>query len=297
LKAKLTLVTIGTILSALLIVGLGSLEVSGWSNGGYSGNPLHPDYGTHDWIAQHALDFLPAQEKQFYAANLESYLYGTELPDNAQAPDGVGDTSKHHIYFNSNGSLQDDSAAVRAEQEYVNAQNAFGAGNLSAVSEHLGMVAHYISDVSVFGHVMGASTPWGSEKHHSDYEDYVLTKTTSYDSPFNSFLIFDGNLTFVSAQTTAIAVARDTTFDANRGLTCIWMDQNYNWSSPIFTNRVGESLNLATNSVADVLHTFYLETVNVTPEFPFYSITVLTLLMVVCLITVFFVKKCRSRNN
>jgi hypothetical protein len=144
---------------------------------------------------------------------------------------------------------------------------------------------------------MGVSTPWGAEKHHSDYEDYVLTKTTSYNSPFNSFLIFDGNLTFVSAQTTAIAVARDTTFDANRGLTCIWMDQNYNWSSPIFTNRVGESLNLATNSVADVLHTFYLETVNVTPEFPFYSITVLTLLMVVCLITVFFVKKYRSRNN
>jgi hypothetical protein len=295
LKAKLTLVTIGTILSALLLIGLGSSEVSGWSNGGYSDNQLNPDYGTHDWIAQHAIDFLPAQEKQFYTANLESYLYGTELPDNAQAPDGVGDTGKHHIYFSSDGVLQDDSAAVRAEQEYVNAQRAFGSGNLSAVSEHLGMVAHYISDVSVFGHVMGASTPWGSEKHHSDYENYILTKTNIYNGTFNSFLIFDGNLTFVSAQNAAIAVARDTTFDPNGGLTCTWMDQNYNWSSSIFANRVGESLNFATNSVADVLHTFYIETVNVTPEFPSSNLTGLTLLMIVCMLIVFSVRKFRLK--
>ena len=176
LKIKSKLIVIAVILVPILIVGLGSLEVSGWSNGGYSNTPLNPDYGTHDWIAQHALDFLPAEEKQFYAANLESYLYGTELPDNSQTPDGVGDTGKHHIYFGSDGSLQDNSAAVRAEQEYVNAQRAFGVGNFSAVSEHLGMVTHYISDVSVFGHVMGTPTSWGTEEHHSDYEDYVLRR-------------------------------------------------------------------------------------------------------------------------
>jgi hypothetical protein len=293
LKTTSKLLAMGIILIPLLTVSLGSLKVSGWSNGGYSDNSLHPDYGTHDWIAQHAIDFLPPKEKQFYTANLESYLYGTELPDNAQTPDGVGDTGKHHIYFSSDGSLQDDSAAVRAEQEYVNAQKAFGAGNLSAVAEHLGMVTHYVSDVSVFGHVMGVPTPWGAEKHHSDYEDHVLTKTNSYNSTFNSFLVFDGNLSIVSAQTAAIAVARDTTFDANNGLGCTWMDVNYNWSSPIFTNRVGESLNLATNSVADVLHTFYLETVNVTPEFPSSSLMILTLLMVICLITVFSLRRFR----
>ncbi len=35
------------------------------SNGGYSDDPANPDYGTHDWIAQHALDLLPAHERQY----------------------------------------------------------------------------------------------------------------------------------------------------------------------------------------------------------------------------------------
>jgi hypothetical protein len=284
---------IAFILIPLLIVGLSSREVSGWGNGGYSADPLHPDYGTHDWIAQHALDFLPSEEKQFYGANLESYLYGTELPDNSQASDGIGDTGKHHIYFGSNGSLTDDSAAERAEQEYVNSQRAFGLGNFSAVAEHLGMMAHYISDVSVFGHVMGVSTSWGAEEHHGDYEEYLTTRMISYNSTFNSLLVFDGNLSLISAKTAAIADARDTTFDAGVGLNCTWMDQNYNWSSSLFANRVGESLNLAVNSVADVLHTFYLETVNVTPEFPPFSLVSIAWLVMVTAVFVFSARRHR----
>src|SRR5512134_2582410 len=70
-----------------------------WSNGGYSVNPTSPAYGTHDWIAHHALDWLSTQQKQFIVNNFASYLYGTELPDNGNAPDGIGDTTKHHVYF------------------------------------------------------------------------------------------------------------------------------------------------------------------------------------------------------
>jgi hypothetical protein len=92
-----------------------------WSNNGYSDNPAQPKYGTHDWIAQHALDYLPTQEKKFITDNLPAYLYGTELPDNNQATDGIGDTVKHHIYFYANGSLQDGAAAQRASEEYQKA--------------------------------------------------------------------------------------------------------------------------------------------------------------------------------
>src|SRR4030066_249100 len=91
------------ILSLLLLASLGASGVSGWSNGGYSANPASPDYGTHDWIAEHALDWLPQQEKQFILDNKAAYLYGTELPDNNKAADGIGDTTKHHIYFLANG--------------------------------------------------------------------------------------------------------------------------------------------------------------------------------------------------
>ena len=126
-------------LAAFLTASANCTRVSAWSNGGYSADPAHPDYGTHDWIAQHALDWLPSEEKQFFTDNLASYLYGTELPDNSQAPDGVGDTGKHHVYFYANGSLQDASAADRARDEYVNAEHFFSVGNLSEAAKHLGM--------------------------------------------------------------------------------------------------------------------------------------------------------------
>jgi hypothetical protein len=250
-------------------------QVSAWSNGGYSGDPTNPAYGTHDWIAQHAMEWLPAPEKQFFIDNLASYLYGTELPDNSNTSDGVGDTAKHHVYFFANGSLQDDASAARAKTEYVNAQKALASGNFTLTAEDLGMVAHYVSDVAVFGHVMGAATAWSAETHHGDYEDYVLARTDSYSGDnFNIYLVFDGNLTVTEAYDAAVTIARDTTFDAAAGLNCIWMDQNYNWSNNQFKSRAGQSLNLAVNEVADVMHTFYVEslvpapTSSVTPISP-----------------------------
>jgi hypothetical protein len=247
----------------------GATAVSGWSNGGYSANPSNPDYGTHDWIAEHALDWLPLQEKQFLLDNKASYLYGTELPDNNQAPDGIGDTTKHHVYFFANGSVQDDAAADRATAEYVNAVHFFNAGNLSEAAKRLGMVAHYIADMAVFGHVMGAATAWGAEAHHSDYEQYVLTRTDNYADEFNVFLAFDGNLGEISAYDAALTLAHDTTFDADGDLTCVWMDQHYNWGDVTFRNRCGESLSLAVNLIADVLHSFYIGTI--IPENTFFT--------------------------
>jgi hypothetical protein len=243
----------------LLIANFGAAGVSGWSNGGYSADPTHPDYGTHDWIAEHALDWLPTQEKQFLLDNKAVYLYGTELPDNNQASDGIGDTGRHHVYYSASGALQDDAAAVRAREEYGKAVNAFKANNMSEAAKRLGVMAHYVGDMAVFGHMMGASTAWGTEQHHSDYEDYVQTRTNSYQDDFNSFLVFDGSLTTRTAYDAAVTLAYDTTFDGSGGLTCVWMDKHYNWNDATFKNRAGESLNLAVNAVADVLHNFGAE--------------------------------------
>ncbi|MEM2263345.1 MAG: zinc dependent phospholipase C family protein, partial [Candidatus Bathyarchaeia archaeon] len=232
------------------------LLVSGWGNGGYSTDPNNPKYGTHDWIAEHALDWLPLNEKQFILQNLAAYLYGTELPDNKNAPDGIGDTAKHHVYYFANGSLQDDIGAVRAQEEYENALNLYRAGQIVEAVKRLGIMTHYIADLAVFGHVMGAKTDWGAEIHHSDYESYVERRTNSYEDEFNIFLEFDGKLEIITAYDAAVLLAYDTTFDPDGGLTCVWMDKNYNWSNPIFLNRCGVSLNLAVNFITDVLHTF-----------------------------------------
>jgi hypothetical protein len=237
-----------------------TVSVSGWSNGGYSSDPSNPDYGTHDWIAQHALDWLPPVEEQFILNRIAYYLYGTELPDNNVAPDHIGDTVKHHVYYFADGSLQENDSAVRAQEEYNLAVDFFKSGDLVNASKRLGVMAHYISDVAVFGHVMGNKTVWGNVTHHGDYEDHVETRTNNYTDEFNTFLTFDGALSNISAYNATLMLAYDTTFDVDGELTCVWMDRNYDWSNVTFRNRCGESLNLAVNLVADVLHTFYLDT-------------------------------------
>jgi len=256
-----------------------------WSNGGYSADPSNPDYGTHDWIAEHALDWLPAEEKQYILNNFAAYLYGTELPDN---PDGIGDTTKHHIYDNSAGQITDDAAAVRASTEYANTLNFLIAQDYTNAAQNAGIMSHYIVDMAVFGHVMGAGTDWGKEIHHSDYEDYVNQRTNSYDDEFNVYLVFDGSLDFVSAYDAASMLAFDTTFDVDGDLTCVWMDQNYDWGNTVFRNRAGESLNLAVNYLADVLHSLYVQFV---PEFP--KTLILPLFMAITLVAAVFAKKRR----
>ena len=246
-------------LSLLMMTITYALNVLAWSNGGYSDNPSSPDYGTHDWIAEHALDWLPENEKLYIEDNLATYLYGTELPDNGIALDGIGDTANHHIYYWSNGSLQDDPSVVRAEEEYNNTLHFFESGDLANASKTAGIMSHYIVDVAVFGHVMGAATDWGAEAHHSDYETYVNQRTSSYDAEFNIYLSFDGELSIISAYDATKELAYDTTFDVDGDLSCVWMDQNYNWSDPVFKDRCGESLNFAVNYLTDVLHTLYLE--------------------------------------
>jgi hypothetical protein len=280
------------LLACTFILLLNVKPALGWSNGGYSANPAQPNYGTHDWIAQHALDHLPVQEKQFITDNLAIYLYGTELPDNNQAADGIGDTTKHHIYFNADGSLKDNASAQRASEEYQKALVYLKSNDYVNASKAVGIMSHYIVDVAVFGHVMGASTPWGTEINHSNYENYVNGKTETYDSTFNTYLSFDGNLTTISVYNATKNIAYDTTFDVKGDGACVWMDGNYNWSNPTFSSRSGESLNLAVNALADVLHTLYSESQpGITPEYP--AIQILTITMLAVLPTAIIYRKRR----
>jgi hypothetical protein len=181
------------------------------------------------------------------------------LPDNGQAPDSIGDTAKHHIYYSTAGALTDSASAQRASSEYNLALNFLKTKDFVDAAKAAGIMTHYLADVAVFGHVMGSSTPWGSETHHSDYEEYVNTRTSSYSGSFNTYLSFDGSLTTLTAYNAAVNIAYDTTFGGNNHLTCVWMDQNYDWNNIAFSGRCGQSLNLAVNSIADVLHTLYQE--------------------------------------
>lgn len=241
---------------ALTLSTLLSAPSLAYSNGGYSADPSNPDYGTHDWIAQHALDWLPDNEKRYISDNLDDYLYGTELPDNGAAPDGIGDFFNHHVYFHSTGDLQDDISASRAQEEYDEVIDRLLSGEDALAAKQAGIMSHYVVDLAVFGHVMGSSTDWGSEAHHSDYENYVRDRTTGYvSSEFDPYLVFDGDLVELDAYDGALDVAFVTTFgDGGDVRSCVWMDGNYDWSDGVFRDGAGASLNLAVNVLADVLH-------------------------------------------
>jgi hypothetical protein len=253
-----------------------------WKNGSganqFSSDPDSPNYGTHDWIAEHALDWLPESEKRYIVNNLATYLYGTELPDKTTGADAIGDMDKQHFYFNETGVIKDNSAGMRTAQEYYRAVNHFENGDLYNGTMHLGIMTHYIADMAVYQNVMN-STYWGTPTNYNVYLDYVNSKITSYtSSEFDKYLKFDGNLYILPPEDGATAVAYNTTFDTNSIATrrsvpnggaenCTWMDANYDWQDPIFKDRCGESLNYAVNLIADVLHSIYSIN-NTKPEAP-----------------------------
>ena len=223
-----------------------------WNNGGYTDPGNVPQLATHDWIALHAVAWLPARERWWIEDSIYYYWLGTELPDNAGHPLGIGDTANHHVYFSSPSTVSDDSAATRAQEEYDLTLAFLEAGEYSLAALHAGIMTHYIADCAVFGHVLN------NETHHSDYESYVETRTDEYPTDdFSIYVSFDGVLSTATAYMATIALANDTTYGGAGGLSSVWMDTNYNWSDSTFTNRAGESLNLAINMIADVLHTFY----------------------------------------
>lgn len=252
----------------LLVASRVMVPVQAWSNGGFSTDPNNPEYGTHDWLAHHALDWVPDDMNFWVRNNLAIYLYGTELPDNRNAAldDGIGDTQLHHVYYRSDGYLQDDSSARRAREAYDQTLSYLIAGDHRSASKWLGVMTHYIADLAVFGHVMGKLTDWGEEKHHSDYEDWVNYRTNRYDSQFIVHLRFDGKLENVFPYDAALTLAQDTAFDSTgKARTAKWMDDNYNPADQSFQERVGESLSLAVNLLADVIYTIS-EAVGI-PEF------------------------------
>ncbi|HID90346.1 TPA: hypothetical protein EYP44_00095, partial [Candidatus Bathyarchaeota archaeon] len=211
--------------------------------------PAAPDYGTHDWIAERAKDWLPAAEREWIDEWLHWFLYGTEYPDNADAAygatSGYGDTSEHHVYYSDEGSVLDDSAAVRAREEFCKALDALREGKHDVAAIYAGAMTHYIADLAVFAHVMTG------EAHHGDYEGYV----ERHRDEFERYLEFDGELDVISAYDAAIELGWDTYGDDGGPYTALWMDTNYNWSDPAFRDRCGESINLGVNYIADVLHT------------------------------------------
>ncbi len=246
---------------ALIIVTIPSLMLptaQAWSNGGYSSDPNNPDSGTHDWIAKTALT-LQTKDVSFLTTTYKSlYLLGTEAPDN---PYYIGDTSKHHVYYSSDGSLQDNASALRASQLYSIALGYLKQGDRQSAAYDVGVMTHYISDVAVFGHTMGAYTDWGAEVHHSDYETEIESMKGSLSLPIGLSL---GNS---SAYDATLNLARNVTFGTGSIRPNVWMDAHYDFSDATFEASALASVYASVYAVASAINHLMSETTpSPTPE-------------------------------
>ena len=117
-------------------------------------------------------------------------------------------------------------------------------------------MAHYIGDVSQYGH------SYPNEEHHGDYERRVRNQTNQFDDGvFESYLAIDS---FVRRRPFTAVKRISLVTSGGRGqiLTAEEMDDLYSARPQRYTDSIGHSLNLAVNELADVLHTFFLNVVD-----------------------------------
>lgn len=245
-----------------------TLSLVAWSNG-QSGNTgtdtsaecSNPPYGTHDWIADHALALLPDEEKAWLDSHRSVYLIGTEAPDHKEIAAACGtphrgydDRIKGHSVKWDAGfvTMLVDRPAVRAREEYQKAVATFQAGDARAAAFYLGAMAHYIGDASQYGH----SIP--DETVHSAYEVWAAARTSSFNSGnFESAIQLD-ELVARTPFTAVKRVSKATAKGQGAILSARVMDLMQNQrTDPAFLASVGASLNIGVNELADVLHSFY----------------------------------------
>ena len=241
-----------------------------WNNGP-SGDAAtdedHPDcqnipYSTHDWIADHARAFLPQGERKWLDDNLKLYLLGTEAPDNNKIPDtckapnnGYDDRRRSHsVKWNDDFSkLMHDQAAFRAKEEYLKVVRSINKGKLSYAAFYAGAMAHYIGDVSQYGHSVDF------EVHHSDYERLIGSKTESFEVVFfKKYLTLDG-LSEEDPYNAVVVISLATARGEGNIKSAFWMDSHYKKRNQQYWDSVGASLNKCVNLLADVLHTVYVK--------------------------------------
>lgn len=154
------------IVGTMLLATYMTIPVFAWNDGGCSIDPNNPKFGTHDLMLQKAIGMLPHEMSQ--KIDMTAAYYGTELPDCY-----ISNYYDHGLVYYADGNIQRDGAALGAKKEYNFARSALRDGDKYNFSLHIGIMSHYISDVSVYAHTMGRSTDWGMSAHESEYESYV----------------------------------------------------------------------------------------------------------------------------
>ena len=257
--------TFGLIL-AVLIVNLYVGSVSAWKNGSYADDPAEYNYvdhyGSHDWIADYALQALMAinsSEWQWLEDRKEIYYVGTEAPDNSgidiildgDVIEGYGDTTYHHVYFNEDGTIKDneDDSAIRAKWCGDWADVSYSDGDFDKAAFYLGAMTHYIADLAMYAHIVpNYEDPYNLnfDEHHAAIEGYVNTRTNEYEEMDEFFHITAINVSSMNPYDAAIQLAWETYKDpfptASVTRDAFWLHTNHftGWAQT-YSSRMSET--------------------------------------------------------
>lgn len=298
-----------------------------WKNGSYGHNDsdydYEKDYGTHDWIAEAALNALLDEDSDDWTwlkDRKEIYFVGTEAPDNSDVSmnldgkkiEGFGDTSKHHVYFNTDGSISnnEDDAALRAKSCGDLADASIEENKLDQAAFYFGAMTHYISDLAMYCHVAENNIPqnnnidfdgWSSHEQHSKVEGYVQSRSNDDSDKEEFFKIFNFKIKEKKPYDAAIDLAWDTYEDPDpsESITrdAVWLHDNFfsSWedkyedrsddttSHQLYYDRIEENLNNAIEACASAM--FYIGGAKSgMPSYPIIIIMAISLSTVIGLI-------------
>ncbi len=233
-RRRIKFATWATVVLTLLSICMLAQSGAAWKNGSYAYNSssysYSTDYGTHDWVADAALNALHAADAtnwQWLVDREAIFLVGTEAPDNSgvsmtldgTSVSGFGDTASHHIYFNEDGTIANnqDDAAVRAKTVGDLADAALNAQKRDLAAFYMGAMVHYIADMGVFCHVAEnyvAPYNLNFDKNHTDYEEVVFTRTNEYSTPQEFFKIASFTVASTAPYDAAVNLGWDTYKDS-----------------------------------------------------------------------------------
>lgn len=225
---------------------------------------------THDMIFQKAVSMLPTQEKNKLVVDQTVVYLGLYAPDCGKADYDycVGDTDRsHYVYYNSNGVVTNDDAALNAQDEYQRAIESFKINDMYNFSLHLGAMSHYVEDPGSWPHV----TTIEPFNMHTGYESAVNHENAGLFSGTKSDVRKE-----MSAYDASLKNAYESTFDTiDSGTYDVnWMyancgncsNSNFVLSSnPELFNRTKKILNYDANRLSDVLYKLIRE---INPDLP-----------------------------
>jgi len=221
-----------------------------------AGNTEREYYGTHDWIAESALELLyNVRPGNIFLNRLRGdpttnnmlkiyFLYGTEIPDRSVlSPRFITDCDYQFIrstfgperhtplYFNGDGSPRDDTAARVADKLFHQVVMAFEAKDCQRAAAYIGAIMHMISDATMYNHVLdnvGRQATYEAHVEHVTFRKWSEGTRELWPGITEFFSVFEAQemltaFTSISPYMATMRAGKDTRFGGLFFRDAIWM--------------------------------------------------------------------------